>query len=131
MKTPAEYVADIIEPWCLDLGYTVFVNHLPDKPDKAVVVYDRDTGSTEPRLARSGEIDEHPAVMIRVRGTDFSAAVVLPTLWRDVFKSLYFREIDNGKVMQCISKANTMGTLGHEPQTRRTGFTQQFRMTII
>ena len=36
----------------------------------------------------------------------------------------------DGKIMHCITKANTMGSLGHEPQTRRVKYSQQFRMTL-
>jgi hypothetical protein len=77
-----------------------------------------------------GSHDEHPSVQIRVRGTDSYAVEVLIEIW-DHFAGISMLPLSDGRILQVISKANTIGTLGHEPQNRRCHFTQQFRMTII
>lgn len=128
--TPANYVADLIRATSEALGYKVFTNHMPDSPDRAVCVYDQPTGRVEPRSMVSGESWDHPTVQIVVRGTSHDAADIMPDLW-DYMKSAYMYEFLDGKILQCITKANTMGSLGHEPQTRRTKYTQQFRMTFL
>lgn len=127
--SPAQYVREVILAEMETLGYKVFVNHLPDKPDKAVVVYDMDSGRLEERLMRSGDVFEHPMVKIMVRGTDYSARGVLEAIW-GVMEPVYTQVLSDGKIMRSITKANTIGSLGHEPQTRRCLFTQQFRMTL-
>ena len=128
--TPADYVAEVVNDTVVALGYTVFVNHMPDKPDKAFCIFDHNTGRVEERNHRSGDVDEHPAVHVLVRGTSHAdASAVLPAAW-DYLKTIYRLTLADGKIMHCITKANTMGSLGHEPQTRRVKYSQQFRMTL-
>lgn len=128
--TPADYVAEIVDTVVTGLNYTVFVNHMPDKPDKAVCIFDHSTGRVEERNHRTGEVDEHPSVHVLIRGLSHpEASAVLPAMWL-VMQDIYDEPLSDGKIMQCITKANTIGSLGHEPQTRRVKYSQQFRMTI-
>lgn len=128
--TPAQYLLEIAKPHLESLGYTGFWNHLPNSPDLAVVFVDVPLGRLEQRSFRSGGVDEHPSVQVRVRGTSAEAVEVLYTLW-DVFAGVYMLGVSDGKIMQCITKANTIGSLGQEPQNRRCTFSQQFRLTIL
>lgn len=128
--TPADYVAEVVNDTCVALGYEVFVNHMPDKPDKCVCIYDHSTGRLEPRNHRTGEVDEHPSVHVLVRGNTHSdASAVLPAIWV-LLRDVYDQVLSDGKIMHSITKANTIGSLGHEPQTRRVKYSQQFRMTL-
>jgi hypothetical protein len=128
--TPADYVAEVIAAVSLTLGYEVFTNHMPDKPDKAICIVDHFSGRTENRNNRTGEVDEHPTVIIVVRGTNHvDASGVLPTLW-GTMRAIYRTTLSDGKIMHCVTKANTIGSLGQETQTRRVRYSQQFRMTL-
>ena len=127
--TPANYVADIIRTAMEDAGYKVYANHMPDSPDKSICVYDQATGRVEGRSMVTGEILTHPTVQIVVRGTTHAAGDTLPDVW-EILREIYQYEFSDGKILHCISKTNIMGSLGQEPQTRRTKYTQQFRMTF-
>jgi hypothetical protein len=73
----------------------------------------------------------HDGVEIQVRApSHLEAANVLPVLWEDVLKRVNGTSVA-GKIVQCITKANTMGCMGQEPQTRRWRFIQTFLVTVI
>lgn len=128
-STPARYAALVLQDQMESNGYGVFYNHMPDKPDKAICVYDLPYGRVEDRRMRTGVHEEHPVVQIIVRGPDYTAVSALEGAWA-VFETLYEYAFDDGKILRCISKNNTIATLGQEPQTRRCLFSQQFRMTL-
>lgn len=131
--TPAEYVYEIIKDHCNAEGFQVTVNHMPDQMDNAVTIYDERGARMEERRFRSGEVDEHPVVDIVVRGAANSgnaASVLLKSLWFDVFEGIYAQSLQDGKILRCITKNNTIVSLGQEPQKRRWLFSQQFRMTL-
>lgn len=129
--TPAAYIRDVILNHCNAQGYAVFINHMPDKPDNAVCIYDVRGGRIEPRLM-SGEVEEHPRVEIFVRGSANSggdSAEMLLALWR-IFRDIYLLPLGEGKILRQITKANTIASLGQEPQTRRWLYSQHFTMTL-
>lgn len=129
--TPANYIADLLRGAMEARGYKVFTNNMPDEPDKAIAIYDQPGGRLEGRLMRSGDVVEHPMVQVTVRGKKHSeASEALPDVW-EVLGGVYRWHFEDGKILQCITKSNTMGSLGHEPQTRRVRYTQQFRMTFL
>ena len=128
-STPARYAALVLKDQMNANGYVTFYNHMPDKPDKAICVYDLPYGRIEGRRMRTGAHEEHPVVQIIVRGPDYTAVSALEGAWA-VFETLYEYAFDDGKILRCISKNNTIATLGQEPQTRRCLFSQQFRMTL-
>lgn len=127
--SPAAYAAEAAASYAASVGYTVFVNHMPDQPDNVIVFYDTGTGRTEERLHRSGEVEEHPGVQAIVRGKTHATYDVLANLW-PVFQNLYMRVMSDTKILRSITKSNTIGSLGHELQTRRCLYSQQFRMTL-
>lgn len=134
MRSPAALFAEVIDTAMTALGYEVFLNHMPDSPDKAVMVFDQPSGKLESRSLRTGEVVEHPAVQVIVRGpkgpgsTD-SGYAAIRAVW-DTVSQVYQHVATQGEILQCITKANTIGSLGLEQQTRRARFSQQFRMTI-
>ena len=131
--TPAEYVYEIIKDHCEGQGFQVTVNHMPDQKDNMVTIYDERGARMEDRRFRTGEVDEHPMVDIMVRGaanTGNAASLLLKSLWDDIFVDLYARTLEDGKILRCITKNNTIVSLGQEPQKRRWLFSQQFRMTL-
>lgn len=128
--TPAEVFAAAIESRCTELGYSVFIYHMPDKPDNAVCVYDTQFGRLEERKMRTGEVDSFPVVRVLVRGMDHTASGVLPDLWEQVLRGLVDLPVGSNKILKQATPNNTMVSVGHEPQTRRTLFSQQFRMCI-
>lgn len=129
--TPAMQIRSIINSDMETAGYEVFVNHLPDKPDKAVVIVDTPFGRLEDRSMSTGEVDEHPTVQITVRGrTDQETADTLRSIWT-ILKAVYMLPVSGGETVQSITKTTTMSSLGQEIQNRRVRYTQQFRMTIL
>ncbi len=128
--TPAEVFREAINEKCVELGYKVFVYHMPDKPDNAVCVHDTQFGRLEERRMRTGEVDSFPVVRVVVRGLDHTASEVLPTLWTEVLRDLHSLPVGSDKILKQTTPNNTMVSVGHEPQTRRTLFSQQFRMCI-
>lgn len=128
--TPAEIVRDLLKSKAEQLGYEVAANHMPDKPDKLIAVYDMRSGRLQERLARSGEVQERPIVEIHLRDLPHAiAGSVLETLWEEELKPV-FRQTVGTKILHCITKTTTMWSLGQEPRTRRVRYVQQFRMTL-
>lgn len=128
--TPAEVFREAIKIRCEELGYKVFIHHMPDKPDNAVSVHDTQFGRLEERKMRTGEVDTFPVVRVVVRGMDHTASGVLPDLWETVLRDLHSLPVGSNKILKQATPNNTMVSVGHEPQTRRTLFSQQFRMCI-
>jgi hypothetical protein len=127
--TPAVYVFELLKPHMDANGFESFVNHMPDKPDRAIAIYDLPFGRQEDRRMRTGEVDEHPVVQILARDTRFDAVEALQGAW-GVMEQVYNQVFSDGKIMRCITKTNTIASLGQEPKTRRCLFSQQFRMTL-
>lgn len=129
LLSTADLVATVIQSRATSLGFTVYVNHMQDQPDKAILVRDV-RGKLDDRSMR-GTHSGHDGVEIQVRAvTHTEAANVLPVLWEDVLKNVIATSVA-GKIVQCITKANTMGCMGQEPQTRRWRFIQSFLVTVI
>lgn len=128
--TPAQYFAEAIADRAEVLEMRVFINFMPDEPDLAICVYDTAYGRVEQREMRTGRVDTFPVVRVFVRGRDHSVAGVLQDLWENVLQTLYERVMSDDKILKQVTPVNTMVTMGHEPKTRRTGFSQQFRMCI-
>jgi hypothetical protein len=127
--SPAKLFKNVINSKATALGFTVFVNHMQDQPDKAILVFDG-KGRLDDRT-QLGNHFERPLVEVHVRAHDHNEAFnALPVIWEDVLKNVTATST-GGKIVQCISKANTIGCMGQEPQTRRWRFTQSFLMTII
>ena len=126
--TPAKLLQSIIQAKATQLGYAVSVNHMQDSPAKMIMIMDT-RGRVDEQEMR-GDQTERNGVEIHVRGTDHAdTAAVLPALWTDVLEGTYGTSV-SGKIVHCITKLNTMGCLGQEPQTRRWRFSQQFLMSI-
>jgi len=133
-RSPAEIFAEVIRADQEALGYSVYVNHMPDQPDAAIMVFDQPSGQLEGRSLRSGDVVEHPVVQVIVRGpkgpgSTISGYTAISTVWGTV-KQVHQQVLSQGEILQCITKTNTIGSLGLEPQTRRARFSQQFRMTF-
>lgn len=133
-RTPAEMIAEILNNPIKALGYQVFVNHMPDTPDQAVLIFDRGLGNLEPRSMKTGEVTTHPVVQVITRGpkssqSSESASAVASAVW-PVLQAVYQQVLSGGEIMQSVTLGNTIGSLGLEPQTRRAMYSQQFRMTI-
>ena len=127
--SPAKLFKNVINSKATALGFTVYVNHMQDQPDKAILVFDG-RGRLDDRNM-TGIHTERPLVEVHVRAHDHNEAFnALPVLWEDVLQHVTATST-GGKIVQCISKANTIGCMGQEPQTRRWRFTQSFLMTII
>ena len=127
--SPAKLFKNVIKSKATALGFTVYVNHMQDQPDKAILVLDGRGRLYDRNM--SGEHTERPLVEVHVRAHDHNEAFnALPVLWEDVLQHVTATST-GGKIVQCISKANTIGCMGQEPQTRRWRFTQSFLMTII
>ena len=127
--SPADYMAELIRDRLSGNGYSVFSNHMPDSPDKAIVVNDLSSGRLEPRGMVTKVRNEHPAVQVLVRGVDHTAHSVAQDI-ADLADETYHYRCEDGKNLQVITKTNTIGSLGVHPQTRRTMYTQQFRLTL-
>lgn len=127
--TPAESLAEFIRNELTDTTYTVFHNHLPDQPVKAILCFDIGGGRLEERSMRTEEREVHPAIQVIVRGTDPSAFDIIKEIG-DLADTAYNYRLSDGKNLQVISKTNTIGSLGHTSQTRNCSFSQQFRLTI-
>lgn len=129
VRSTADLMYSVILSKATTLGFSVFVNHMQDEPDKAILLRDA-KGKLDEREMR-GEHYGHDGVEIQVRAVShLEAANVLPVLWEDVLKRVNGTSVA-GKIVQCITKANTMGCMGQEPQTRRWRFIQSFLVTVI
>lgn len=128
-KTPAEYVLEVLRDAMEANGWKLTANHMPDQPHKCLTIYDLQFGRMEERRHRTGEVDEHPGVQIIVRDQRHDAVQGLYDAW-DILKAVYAQPLSDGKIMRCITKTNTIASLGQEPKTRRCLFSQQFRMTL-
>jgi hypothetical protein len=127
--TGAEALAEVIEANLPNLGYSIFINHVPDEPDNAILIYEIGRGRLEPRLHRTGKREEHPRVEVRVRGVDSAAGGILRQI-SDMTESVYKFPLADGQKLQVITKSNTIGFSGQEQQTRRYHYAQQFLLTI-
>ena len=127
--SPADVVAEIIETNLPNLGVQVFVNHSPDTPASCILVYDKASANLERRSLRSGVIDEHPSVYIMVRGQDSSAYAIAQQI-ESMAASVYDQPVSSGQKLRVITKSNTIGFSGQEPQTRRYVYAQTYRMTL-
>jgi len=127
--TPGQALAELIQATATAAGYEIFINHMPDKPDNAILIYEVSGGVLESRKMASGEREEHPALRVLVRGVDSSARAVLQSI-SDLADTTYKFSLSNGQVLQVITKSNTIGFAGHEPQTRRYVYTQNYRLTL-
>jgi hypothetical protein len=129
MLSTADLMATVIYSKATQLGFTVYVNHMQDQPDKAILVRDV-KGKLDERSMR-GTHSGRDGVEIQVRAYSHAeAGNVLPVLWEDVLKGVNATSVA-GKIVQCVTKANTMGCMGQEPQTRRWRFIQSFLVTVI
>lgn len=127
-QSPAGLFANVILTKATNLGFAVYVNHMQDQPDKAILCFDG-RGRLDDRNM-SGEHTERNLVEVHVRAHDHNEAFnALPVIWEDVLKNVVATST-GGKIVQCISKANTIGCMGQEPQTRRWRFTQSFLIAI-
>ena len=127
--TPALALAELIEANLPNLGYSVFVNHAPDQPDNVVLIYEVGRGRMEERRMRTGVTDSHPLLHVVVRGKDSTTRDALESIGT-VTDAAYDFALSNGQKLRVITKSNTIGFAGHEQQTRRYLYTQQFRMTL-
>jgi hypothetical protein len=127
--TGAEALAEVIETNLPNLGYPVFINHVPDTPDNAILIYEIGRGRLEPRLHRSGKRQEHPRVEVRVRGVDSSAGDILKQI-SDATEAVYGFPLSDSRNLQVITKSNTIGFAGQEAQNRRYHYSQQFLLTF-
>lgn len=126
---PSLALAEVIEANLPNLGYSIFVNHVPDEPDNAVLIYDVGRGRLEERNHRTGKREEHPRVEIRVRGANSEAYSIIKQI-SDMTENVYHFTLSDGQNLQVITKSNTIGFTGQEPQTRRYHYSQQFLLTI-
>lgn len=126
---PALALAEVIEANLPNLGYSVFVNHVPDDPDNVVLIYEVGRGRLEERNHRTGKREEHPRVEVRVRGANSEAYDIMKQI-SDMSESVYHFTLSNSQNLQVITKSNTIGFIGQEPQTRRYHYSQQFLLTI-
>lgn len=127
--TPALALAEVIETNLPDLGYSIFVNHVPDEPDKAILIYEVGRGRLEGRSHRTGQRAEHPRIEVRVRAPDSEARAILQQI-SDMTEDVYHFSLSDGQNLQVITKSNTIGFVGQEQQTRRYHYSQQFLLTI-
>jgi hypothetical protein len=129
LLTPAAIFAAVIRPRATLLGFTVYVNHMQDQPDRAILVMDAKGGRLNGRSMR-GNHTAFDLVEVQVRSNDHvEAGNFLPAVWNTILKNVTATSV-NGKIVQCITKANTMGCMGQEPQTRRWRFVQSFLVNI-
>jgi len=126
---PALALAEVIEANLPNLGYSVFVNHIPDDPDNVVLIYEVGRGRLEERNHHTGKREEHPRVEVRVRGANSGAYDIMKQI-SDMSESVYHFTLSNSQNLQVITKSNTIGFIGQEPQTRRYHYSQQFLLTI-
>jgi hypothetical protein len=127
--TPAQALAEFIRAEISDKSYSVFHNHLPDQPIKAILCFDVPGGRLEERRMKTGKRDIHPSVQVVVRDLTPSSYDVLVEIG-DLADAAYQYRLSDGQTLQVISKTNTIGSLGQSPQTRHCSFSQQFRLTI-
>lgn len=127
--TPSLALAEVIETNLPNLGYSIFVNHVPDQPDNAILIYEVGRGRLEDRNHRTGKREEHPRVEIRVRGTNSDAHGIMKQI-SDMTETVYRFGLSDGQNLQVITKSNTIGFVGQEPLNRRYHYSQQFLLTI-
>lgn len=129
MISPGEALVELILATCQAAGYEPYANHMPDKPDKAVVVYELATGRLEGRKMRTGEREEHPAVRLVIRSTDASGRTLAASI-ADLVDATYNFEVSDGQILRVITKSSTIGFSGQENQTRRFMYIQNYRLTL-
>lgn len=109
--------------------YPIFHNHMPNSPDNAIMLMETGRGRLEDRSMRTGQRKERPLIQVIVRGKTSEAREVLQAL-SDATEAVRRLDLGNGEKLHVISKSNTIGFSGQEPQTRRYVYTQQFRLTM-
>lgn len=127
--SPGEALVELISSTCEAAGYSAFVNHMPDKPDKAVVVYELTTGRLEARKMNSGERDEHPAIRVVIRSVDSSGRALAQSI-ADLADATYNFLLSDGQILRVVTKSSTIGFSGQENQTRRYMYIQNYRLTL-
>jgi len=127
--SPGEALAELILSTCETAGYEVFVNHMPDKPDKAVVVHELTTGRLEDRIMSSGERQEHPAIRLLIRSVDSSGRALAQSI-STLADSTYNFLLSDGQILRVVTKSSTIGFSGQENQTRRFMYIQNYRLTL-
>lgn len=130
-NSPADYMAEAISTYAATVGYRVFVNHYPNDPDNLIFIEDMGTGRLFDRQMRTGKQQELPVVKVIVRArTAQEAYSVLLGLELSVTQSQYRTPMQDGKILHSISKHTTITSLGHEAQTRRCMYMQQFHISV-
>jgi hypothetical protein len=94
-----------------------------------VALVETGRGRLESRNMRTGERTERPQIQVIVRGASAEARDILQAI-SDATQQVYRLVLPNGEKLHTITKSNTIGFSGQEPQTRRYVYTQQFRLTM-
>jgi hypothetical protein len=128
--SPAQILAEVISTQLPNLGYIVYVGHMPDTPDKAIRVLQQTGGKLELRRMRTGVVDEHPALQVLVRAPTEEDAMGTMQQIAAMVDGVYQLTMSGGEKLQCITKTNTIGSLGQEQQTRRCFCSQSYRLTF-
>lgn len=127
-------IADGLCPSNQVSAFACFVSSMPDEPDAVVCTYDSD-GRLDGRLMRTGEVIEHPRVVIQVRSATFTAGWQKMEAIRALIDSVKRREVTvqvATYLVQNISRTSTILALGQEEGTtkRREYFSLNVLMTL-
>lgn len=112
--------ADIIRQLLLDLSivtttgdWTCYASFLPDKPYKAVVVYD--TAGTQDARCMNGQQNEHFGIQVRVRGGDYTETFTKAQAIAAALDAVYGTTVTVDEVdydVQNVSRTGTIIPLG-------------------
>lgn len=126
--SPAEIMVYALQQAAPGLAYPLFANHLPKEPANAIACIEV-RGELERRKMRTGERTERPGINIMVRGVDSTARDIMKQV-SDATETIRNLTLPDGQNLRLITKYNTIGFYGQEPQTRRYVYNQQFRLII-
>lgn len=118
MKSPAQYITkmlELAEP--SGSGWLYTYSAMPDKPDNRVTVYDR-PANKDGRLMRTGEVIEHPGIMVMVRAKTYNEGWSKAKEIEAYLDATHRESVTVGAdtvVIQAVSRASGVNTLGPDP----------------
>lgn len=125
----------------LDLGtipqarsyWPISVSSMPNDGDQAIAIFDVQ-GRIDAKLMRTGEVIEHPGVMIHVRDIDFlRGADKVFALTTAMDQAIIRRQVtidDSGTyLVQSVHRPTTSIFLGEEPERQRNLWSINARMS--
>jgi len=131
LHTALVAAARMVDPVLSPTGqWRGYIDHLPDEDD---VISIRGSAGQKDGRVMTGETIVHPGYQVRVRAADYAAGQVRITYiadWFDTVQNLAVGISPENYTILAITRTGGIIPLGHEPESRRVGFTLNGTLAI-